>query len=215
MRTTPTVPAHAYSPDADRAGPDVFAPPPDWLVHILVRLILFLYQHVAGFRRRRARGLPSWWVSRPDMAPGSTQELAASVRGPFGNAIAQMCLYWGIGPGHKDWPYLSRTIVAFGGSLHGIDGRCCKQPWWESPIFVPGMVRADADTQPTRKSLLAARIAADVRSHTPPAEPVRAEPKIRRESVLSPLFWLQAFTRAGTGPPTGPPDGGNARFRFD
>ena len=35
-------PAEAYAPDADRAGPDAFAPPPEWLVHILAMLILFL-----------------------------------------------------------------------------------------------------------------------------------------------------------------------------
>ena len=43
----------------------------------------------------------------------------ASVRGPFGNSIRWRCLRHGIGPGHKDWPELSRAIVAFGGSLEG------------------------------------------------------------------------------------------------
>jgi hypothetical protein len=186
-----------------------------WLIH-------FLLENVPAFRRRRCARLPSWWVHRPDMAPGSTQELAASVCGPFGNAIALMCRHWGFGPGHKDWPYLSRMILAFGGSLHGVDGRKHPQPWWETPEVVPGMIRADAATKPSAASLLAAQIAADSRSPVPSAQatcaalartaPARAAPA-HAEPAVSRAFWWLVFARAGTGPPTGPPVVRDDRFR--
>ena len=139
-QTTP--PAEAYAPDADRAGPDAFAHPPEWLVHILAMLILFLLQHTQAMRLRRFRRTHAWWRDRPDLPAGSAQGHAASVRGPFGRSIAWMCRRHGIGPGHKDWPELSRAIVAFGGSLQGF---CAGAPpsglyWWENPGVVAGMV---------------------------------------------------------------------------
>ena len=84
----------------------------------------------------------AWWQDRPDLPAGSAQAEAASVRGPFGNAIAWMCRRHGIGPGHPDWPELSRAIVAFGGSLEGSApaSRPRGLQWWENPGIVPGMV---------------------------------------------------------------------------
>ncbi len=114
-----TAPAEAYAPDADRAGPEAPAQMPEWLVRCLALLILFLLEHLPAARLRRSRRLPSWWQDRPDLPAGSTQAEAASVRGPFGNSIAWMCRRHGIGPGHPDWPELSRAIVAFGGSWRG------------------------------------------------------------------------------------------------
>jgi hypothetical protein len=224
MCTTRTAPAEAYSPDADRAGPAAFAPPPEWLIRLLVLLIMFLIEHVRAFRERRRRpGLPSWWITRPDMAPGSTQELAASVRGSFGTAIAVMCRQWGIGPGHKDWAYVSRTILAFGGSLQGLDGRKHPQPWWETPEIVPGMIRADTDAKPTAASLLAGQIAADAQSPVPNAAPTCAKPicaepicaeRAYARPVLSPAFWWLILARTGTGPPIGPPLDRDRQFYY-
>ena len=119
MRDPLTAPAEAYAPDADRAGPDAPAHPPEWLVRCLALLIFFLLEHLHAVRLRRSRRLPSWWQDRPDLPAGSAQAEAASIRGPFGNAIAWMCRRRGIGPGHTDWPELSRAIVAFGGSVKG------------------------------------------------------------------------------------------------
>jgi hypothetical protein len=199
MCALPTVLAEAYAPDADREASDAPDRMPRWLAHIVALLILFLLEHLAAFRRRRYPGLPSWWTPRTDMAPGSTQELAASVRGPFGNAIAQMARQWGIGPGHKDWPEVSRAIVAFGGSLQGLDGRRVPQPWWETPEIVPGMIRFEVATKTTAASLLAQLLTADA----PP--PAREPALARAEPVWPPALWLQVRARAGTGPPTGPP----------
>ena len=57
--------------------------PPEWLVHVLALLVLFLRRHLPLYR-----GLPSWWHDRPDLPLGSVQARAASIRGAFGNAIA-------------------------------------------------------------------------------------------------------------------------------
>ena len=120
MRDPLTVPAEAYVPDADRAGPDASAQLPEWLVHFLAMLILFLLEHAHAARLRRSFRMAALWPDRrPDLPAGSTQSEAASIRGAFGNAIAWMCRRRGIGPGHKDWPELSHAVVAFGGSLKG------------------------------------------------------------------------------------------------
>ena len=88
----------------------------------------------------RRSALPSWWHDRPDLPLGSAQALAASVRGAFGNAIAWMCRRRGIGPGHQDWPELSRAIVAFGGNVKGFRPGlpACGLQWWENPEIIPG-----------------------------------------------------------------------------
>ena len=134
-----TSPAEAYAPDADRAGPT--GELPQWLVHFLAMLIHFLLKNMLAMGLRRSRRRQAWWQDRPDLPAGSAQAEAASVRGQFGNAIAWMCLRHGIGPGHRDWPELSRAIVAFGGSLEGF--RAGAPPrglhWWENPGVVPGM----------------------------------------------------------------------------
>ena len=136
-------PAQAYAPYADRAGPDAPAQSPEWLVHWLALLIFFLLEPLNAVRLLRSGRLArSWWHDRPDLPAGSAQAEAASVRGPFGNSIRWMCLRHGIGPGHKDWPELSRAIVAFGGSLEGFRAGAppCGLQWWENPGVVPGMV---------------------------------------------------------------------------
>ncbi len=102
------VPADASSPEPDRAGPDAPNRLPEWLVHLLARLILFMLEHLLPARRDRV--LRAWLTDRPDLPPGSIEALAASIRGPFGNAIAWMCRRHGIGPGHAEWPELSRAI---------------------------------------------------------------------------------------------------------
>ena len=109
-----TSPADAYSPDADRAGPDAPARLPEWVVHLLAVVIHFILSRTLAAHGRRSP-LPSWWQDRPDLPPISAQALAAAVRGPFGNAIAWMCLRRGFGPGHQDRPELSHAIVAFRG----------------------------------------------------------------------------------------------------
>ena len=145
-----TIPADASSPDANRAGPDASARLPqdrageaasarlpEWLAHLLALVIRFMLRRMS----RRSRP-PCWWHDRPDLPAGSIEALAASIRGPFGNAVAWMCLRRGFGPGHPDWPYLARTIVAFGGSVKGF--RAGARPyglqWWEHPEVTPGAI---------------------------------------------------------------------------
>jgi hypothetical protein len=114
----PTTPADAYAPDADRAGTDASARLPQWVVHLIALVVRLVLERMFAAHARRSP-LSSWWHDRPDLPLASTQAEAASIRGPFGRSIAWMCRRRGIGPGHPDWPELSRAIVAFGGSVKG------------------------------------------------------------------------------------------------
>ena len=204
MCTRHTAPAEAHAPDPDRAGPDAPAPVPERLLQLLILLIDFLLQHVPALRRRHLARLPSWWVDVPEYQPGSTQALAASVRGAFGNAIARMCRQRGIGPGHPEWPYLSRTIVAFGGSLAGFQAGAPPSPreWWESHRILPAVVAAPLPAPsplsrlPAEDSLAPAAGFLSPSAATVPAEAGHAP---------LPASWLRPLARAGTGPPIGPP----------
>jgi len=203
-----TAPAEAYVPDANRADPCAPARSPEWHARWLALLILFLLEPFTAVRLLRSGRLASWWHDRPDLPAGSAQAEAASVRGQFGNSIRWMCLRHGIGPGHPEWPELSRAIVAFGGSLEGFRAGAppCGMQWWENPGVVPGMVLvpgfsafAPATTSPLERQAVAHAL--------PPApNPMHAEAAHGR----LPASWLpasvrQVFARAGPGPSTGPP----------
>jgi hypothetical protein len=126
-------PAQVYPPYANSAGPDASVRSPEWLVHWLAQLMFFFLEPLKAFRLLRSGRMgSSWWHDRPDLPAGSAQAYFASVRGEFGNSIRCMCIRHGIGPGHKDWPEVSRAIVAFGGSLEGF--RAGAPPkgllWW-------------------------------------------------------------------------------------
>ena len=178
----------------------------------LALLILFLLEHVLAARLRRSRRLTSMWPDRrPDLPAGSAQAEAASIRGHFGNAIAWMCRRHGIGPGHKDWPELSRAIVAFGGSLKGFRAGAPARglQWWENPNVVPGMVPGfgvparDRDAAAARRLLRMLR-----RRRRTPCKPKPRMPTVAHAWL--PASWLaasvrQVLARAGPGPPTGPP----------
>ncbi len=198
-----TAPAEACAPDADRDGPDASSGVPQCLAHLVARLILLLLRCILAAVPRRAPRVPSWWHDRQDLPPGSAQAEAASVRGSFGNAIAWMCLRHGIGPGHPEWPELSRAIVAFGGSTKGF--RAGDPPrglqWWENPDIFPGMIGMPVKTPAATAValLLSQQAVADVR---PPA--LNAEPAEAGHARL-PASWRRVVGRAGTGPPTGPP----------
>jgi hypothetical protein len=194
MSAPHTAPAEAYAPDADRAGPDSSAEVPEWLVHLLALLILFLLTHMPAVRRRHNARLRSRQVDRPEHPPGSAQAVDASVRGPFGQAIGRMSRHRGIGPEHKDWPDLSRAIEAFGSGLRGPDGSKRPRRWWEALMTVPGMIRADIAPTPATEPLLSSQPSAS----SPPPEPA-AEP------AVLPASPRRVRARASTGPPTGPP----------
>jgi hypothetical protein len=210
MRTPLTPPADAYATDADRAGPEESAhSPPEWLVRLLAQLIFFLLQHVQGMRLRRCRRMYPWWRDRPDLPAGSAQGEAASVRGPFGRSIAWMCHRHGVGPGHPDWPELSRAIVAFGGSLKGFRAGAppCGLYWWENPGAVPGMVHGFG--APAATTLLQRQAIANAALPAPRATQAQAAHAEAAHARL-PAPWLsvsaqQFFARAGPGPSTGPP----------
>jgi hypothetical protein len=208
MRTPLPVPAEAYLPDADR---DVAGQLPEWLVRCIAMLIRFLLEHARAARLRRSRRLQPWWRDRPDLPLGSAQAEAASVRGPFGRSIAWMCRRHGIGPGHPEWPELSRAIVAFGGSLKGFRAGTppCGLQWWENPNIVSGMVPGFGAPAAATASLPQLQAVANVAPPTPSAmqaESVHA----RLHASWLPASWLsasgrQVFARAGPGPSTGPP----------
>ena len=204
-------PAEAYAPYTDRAGPGVPAHSPEWFVRWLALLICFLLEPLNAVRLLRSGRLPSLWQARPDLPPGSAQAEAAAIRGSFGTAIAWMCRRHGIGPGHAEWPELSRAIEAFGGSLAGFraGAPACGLQWWENPNIVPGMVAG-----------FAARAAAPAGrcfSHRPVVVPCRrrrtpCKPKPHMPGCLSQVARImvagsgrQVFARAGPGPSTGPP----------
>ena len=205
MRNPLTPPAEAYSPDADRAGPDAPAQLPEWLVRCIAILIYCVLKHLLALRQDRSLRLPSWWQDRPDLPLCSAQALAAATRGSFGTAIAWMCRRYGIGPGHPEWPELSRAIVAFGGSVErfrpGLPA--CGLQWWENPNVVPGMVVGFSAPATASAALLQQAVATALppAPHAMPAEAAHAR---------SPAAWLSAsgwhvFARAGPGSPTGPP----------
>ncbi len=198
----PTAPADAYCLDADRAGPDAPARLPEWVVHLIALVIRCILECSLAARSRCSR-LPSWWHERPDLPPGSIQALAASIRGEFGNTIAWMCRRRGIGPGHPDWPELSRAIVTFGGSLErfrpGLPA--CGLQWWENPNIMPGMIGETPATPAATAmaSLLSRQAVAHALPLAPNVVPAAAEP------ALLPAIPRQVFARTATGPPTGPP----------
>jgi hypothetical protein len=133
MCNPPTPSAGACSTDADRDGSDESAHLPEWVVHLIALFIHCMLRRMLAARLRHA-SLPTWWHDRPDLPLASAQSEAASVRGHFGNSIRWMCIRRGIGPGHPDWPELSRAIVAFGGSLKGFraGARATGLQWWEN-----------------------------------------------------------------------------------
>ena len=202
----------AYSPDADRAGPDASANLPDWLVHILALLVLLARKWALACGRRRCPGLPAWYYERPDLPFGSAQALAASIRGAYGNQIAWTCRRRGIGPGHPDWPEISRAIVAFGGSLRGFRPGlpACGLQWWENPDIVPDMTGMPTPTPAADAvaSLLSRQMA--IHTPTPALDVAPAVP----EPAASPAPRLRVFARAATGPPTGPPCGHLSQLRY-
>ncbi len=196
-----TTPADAGSPDADRAGPDASVRPPTWIVHLLVLIIRCILECMLAARPRRSP-LPPWWHDRPDRPLASTQAEAASIRGPFGRSIAWMCRRRGIGPGHPDWPELSRAIVAFGGSVKGARPGlpACGLLWWENPNVTPGIVgETTAAPAATALASLLSRKAAAVAPAPAPTVIVRSD----AEPALPPAFRRQVFARTATGPPTG------------
>ena len=203
-----TAAANAHSPDADRAGPD--ARLPEWVICLVTLVIRFILQCNLAARSRRSRP-PSWWHERPDLPPGSIQALAASIRGPFGNAIAWMCRRRGIGPGHPDWPELSRAIVAFGGSIKGARPGlpACGLQWWENPDIVPGMIGETPAT--AAAEALAALLSQDAIANTPPPAP-NIEPAAARPAPLPAI--RRVLARTATGPPTGPPIGPPATWGY-
>jgi hypothetical protein len=210
MRDPLTAPAEAYTPDADQAGPDAPAHTPEWLVQCLVRLILFVLEHLLAGFPHRSFAQPSYWHDRPDLPPGSAQAEAASIRGSFGTAIAWMCLRHGIGPGHADWPELSRAIVAFGGSLEGFRAGAppCGLEWWENPGVVPGMVLVPGFGAYAAATATASLLEQQAVANATP----RATNAMQAEAAHArlPVSWLpasarQIFARAGPDPSTGPP----------
>ena len=207
MCPSPPVPSQAYAPYADRASPEASAHSAEWLARWLSLLIFFLLEPLNAVRLLRSGRLTSWWHDRPDLPLASAQAEAASVRGAFGNSIRWMCLRHGIGPGHKDWPELSRAIVAFGGNLEGFRAGAppCGLYWWENPGVVPDMVLHSFGAQAAATAALLEQQA--VANAAPPApHAMRAEAAPAR----LPASWLAAsrqhvFARAGPHPSTGPP----------
>jgi hypothetical protein len=199
MRDPLTPPADAASPDANRAGPD--ARLPDWVVRLVTLVIRCILR---ATRSRRSRS-PSWWHDRPDLPLASAQSEAASVRGAFGNSIAWMCRRRGIGPGHPDWPELSRAIVTFGGSVKGARAGlpACGLGWWENPDLVPGM-SGETVAHPAAEALASLLSQHAIASAPPPASNV--EPAAARPAQLPPIR-PPVFARTATGPPTHPPTG--------
>jgi len=206
MSAPPPVLAQVYAPCADRAGPDTSARSAEWLDRWLALLMFFLIRPLGAIRMLRAGRLTSWWQDRPDLPAGSAEAHFASVRGAFGNSIRWLCLRHGVGPGHQDWPELSRAIVAFGGSLAGF--RAGAPPrgleWWENPGVIPGLVTGFSAPSAATVALRKLQAEADV----PPPAPNAVQAEAAHARL--PASWLsasrqQVFARAGPSPSTGPP----------
>jgi hypothetical protein len=207
MRNPLPIPAVASLLDADRDAGDESGQLPEWLIHRLAMLILFLLEHICAARLKRARRQSFCWPDqRPDLPAGSTQSEAASIRGAFGNAIAWMCHRRGIGPGHPDWPELSRAIVAFGGSVKGFraGAPAWGLQWWENPNVVPGMVAGFGAPVAATAALPRREAVADT------APPAANALQVEVVHAMLPGSWVaafvrQVFARAGPAPSTGPP----------
>jgi hypothetical protein len=206
MQDPLTVPADAFVPDANRAGADGSPQLPEWLVHFLTLVMMFLLEHAHAARLRRARRVRPWWHDRPDLPAGSIQGLAAAIRGPFGRSIASMCRRHGIGPGHKDWPELSRAIVAFGGSLKGFRAGAPATGlfWWENSNVVPGLSCSLGAPVSATAALLQRQADANPLPPTPDVMQAEATHAGFPASWM-PVSWRQVFARAGPSPSTGPP----------
>jgi len=209
-----TPPAGACSPDADRTAADVLARLPEWLVRLIGMFIHFMLRRMHAARLQNAQ-LRAWSHERTDLEAGSAQHLAALISGAFGNSIAWMCLYEGIGPGHREWPALSRAILAFGGSLRAFDpGRrdrpAMGQPWWGNPYVMPGLAAPKRET-PAAGALAAVleRCAGDgvaaQAGVAAPAPYAAAAPVADPDFTPMPASWRPPVARVATGPPTGPP----------
>ena len=222
MREPLTAPAYAYAPDASRVASRAPAEPPEWLIRWIVLLIFFLREPRNAIRLLRSGAMRSaWWEQRPDLPPGSAQAHFAAVRGAFGNSIRWMCIRHGIGPGHPDWPELSRAIVAFGSTIDGFwEGAPPRGlHWWENPGVIPGMgphAETPATTSAAVRQIRAIANAAPRVPSAPQAEPTHVRflasqsraPRVA--ASLPPDSWLpaslrQVFARAGPAPSTGPP----------
>ena len=213
MRDPLPPPAGACSPDADRTGEAASARLPEWLVQLIAMLLHYLLRRMRAVRLRNAQ-LRAWCRERPDLEPGSAEHVAALIRGAFGNTIAWMCLYDGIGPGHREWPALSRAILAFGGSLRAFDpGRrdrpAMGQPWWGNPYVMPGLPAPRRET-PAAGALAALleRDGADGASAAAgaaaPAPHAAVAPGPEPAAAPMPASWRSPIARVATGPPTGP-----------
>jgi len=197
-RERSTLPTDAASPGTNRVRRSASARRIEALRDIVAMLILVLRVCILG--RRPGRLLPSWWIDLPDEPISCAHALAMSLRGSFGAVIVRMCCQRGIGPGHPDWPELSRAIVAFGGSLemprrYAEQGCVSRPEWWENHWVSPAVILAP----PPAPSLLA-RLAAAQPPSVPEAAFNVAAP------ALMPAFRFAArarhvFARAGPGPP--------------
>jgi len=198
-----TFPTEACSPDADRVGPNASPRLPERVVRFFVLLTLLVREYWLVFRDYRAGTLPSWWHYRKDLPPGSVQQLAASIRGEFGNAIAWMCRRRGIGPDHPDWPEIRCAIIAFGGSVKGFRPNlpALGLQWWENPRILPC---ATGDIRETPAADAMARLLSrlTVAAASPSA---RVIPAAQPAYAVAPAPQRQVFARASTGPPPGPP----------
>jgi hypothetical protein len=200
-------PVEAYLPDGNRAGREASAPPPEWLIHWLALLICCLLEPWNAVPLIRGRRLRAWHHDRPDLPAGSAQAYFASVRGGFGNSIRWLCLRHGVGPGHADWPEMSRAIVAFGGSLEGFCPglRPSGLEWWENPGVIPGM-NCGGFSAPSAATVAMRKLQAE--ADVPPPEPDAMHAEATHARVPAswlPASWRQVFARAGPAPSTGPP----------
>ena len=195
----------ACFPDANRVRPAASTRLPEQFVRFLLLLVFLVREHVLAFRACRAGRLPSWWACRPDLPPGSVQQLAASIRGAFGNAIAWDCRRRGIGPGHPDWEELRCAIVMFGGSVRGFRSGlpACGLQWWDNPHVLPGTT-GDIVATPAADAV-AAMLSRQAVTEVPPPALTVVPP--RPAHADSPARQRKVFARAATGPPTGPPFG--------
>ena len=120
-----------------------------------------------------------------------------------------MCLRRGFGPRHRDWRYLSRTIVAFGGSVKRFrtGARPYGLQWRENSDVTPGTIgETRATPAATAMALLLSRQAAESAASPAPTDPAANDiGRSAAEPSLPPVLRWQVLARTATAPPTGPP----------
>ena len=189
-------PADAYAPDADRDGPDASKAPPEWIVHLLALIILFVLRQWVALRSRRAPRRPAHKPEQPIQPAEAKPASEPRNRDELEQFVTHMVRHFGRKMRAQGESELLPATATTGDSAEGAS----PQPSAEAAGVMPGTIHADA--VPTSATI-------KPRPWRPAAN---LYPLVRKlalaagaSAMLSEVRW-QVQARVGTGPPIGPPN---------